>query len=367
MAALGETSHVPSAPFDDHDQPVSHLITRSVARGLPRPVEAYMTAKDGAKIRYAHWRTPKAESQGVVLFLSGRTEFIEKAIDSYALLIESGFDLWSFDWRGQGLSQRSLADPHKGHIDDYQTYLDDLEQFIHDISDLPARHDKKLILAHSMGGHVGLRFLHDHPGLIDAAVLSAPMIDISVNKPSLRRLNHLISRLGLGKNYALGTGPYRPIYENPADLRDNGTIDDYKRLVETYQDLSRDARKRAEIERHVRENPNLALGGPTAAWLDATFRSINLTWTAGYAEEIATPVLMIGGGRDTTVVTARQAEMTKRMPKGAFCLIEEGGHELLVECDDVYRQFFDALRRWADVDIRDVPIDMTDCIRVQPG
>ncbi|MGI9436819.1 MAG: alpha/beta hydrolase, partial [Geminicoccaceae bacterium] len=218
-----------SERLNGHDRPQSNLKALSAALGLPTPDEAYLTAKDGAKLRYAHWQTEAAICQGVVLYLGGRTEFIEKTIDTYALLVESGFDLWSLDWRGQGLSARALADPHKGHVTDYQTYLDDLDLFVREVTDLPARRDKRLMLAHSMGGHIGLRFLHDHPGLIDAAVFSAPMIDIFVNNSLLRWLAYLIRGLGFGERYLPGKGGYRPIYQNSADDRDNGTIEDYQR------------------------------------------------------------------------------------------------------------------------------------------
>ncbi|MGI9435347.1 MAG: alpha/beta hydrolase, partial [Geminicoccaceae bacterium] len=101
----------------------------------------------------------------------------------------------------------------------------------------------------------------------------------------------------------------------------------------------------------------------TTNWLNATFRSIDLTWAGGYAEAIATPVLMIGGEDDTTVVNARLEQMAERLPKGEFRLIERAGHELLVECDDIYRRFFEEFRGWANVDIKTPPIDMAGCIR----
>ena len=331
--------------------PPSTLGELSVRYELPAPRQGYLATTDGVRLRYAHWPTPKNGRQGAVLYLNGRTEFIEKTMAVYAILCRSGLDVWTFDWRGQGLSSRELADPEKGHITDYQLFLDDLHQFVTEVTDLSNGRGKTILLAHSMGGHVGLRYLHDHPGLFDAAAFSAPMIDLSVNRIPLRALSAAIVGLGFGDRYALGTGPFRPIYENPYDPGDNGDLEDYRRLIDSFEALCSDAKKRMEIERSVRDNPALALGGPTAAWLAATFDSINLTWSPGYAEAIETPVLMIGGGRDRVVVTARQEAMAKRLPNGEFLVIDKAAHELLVECDDVRFEFLERVAAFADVRI----------------
>ena len=345
-------THVPAAPGDP---PLSELVSLSTKHGMPRPIEAYRTMKDGTRLRYAHWQTPKSTRQGCLLFLNGRTEFIEKAIETYAVLVRSGLDLWTLDWRGQGLSARALDDPHKGHVLDYQTYLDDLDEFVREVTDLPSCGGKKLILAHSMGGHIGLRYLHDHAGLFDKAVFLAPMINIVVNREPLRAINRMINVLGFGESYALGTGRFKPIFENPDDPRDNGTVEDYRTLLSSYEELSRDPQTRAEVERYVRDNQALALGGPTSAWLDATFRSINLTLAPGYPESIRTPILLIGGGRDRTVVTADQKRLADRLPHGGFRLIESGGHELLMECPTIRKEVFEAFSAWTGVELEMMP------------
>ena len=342
---------MPSSQSSVNTVPKSHLADLSARHGLPRPTEAFFDAQDGTRLRYAHWQSEGRPKRGRLLFLHGRTEFIEKAIETYGTLVRSGLDLWTLDWRGQGLSERSLSDPHRGHVTDYQHFLDDLDRFVRDIAGLPDSPGKTFMLAHSMGGHIGLRYLHDHPGIIDAAVLLAPMIDLPVNKAPIRCLNRVIIRVGFGNSYALGTGPFKPVFVNPADPMDNGTIDDYRALVSRYEELSRDPAMRAEVEGYVRDNQALALGGPTSAWLGATFRSINLILAPGYAEPIETPVLLIGAGRDRVVVMSQQRRMATRLPNGDFQVIEQGGHELLMEGPDIRREVLEAFSRWTGVAI----------------
>lgn len=352
---------VPSAASSPSS--ASMLADLSAKAGLPPPREGYVDAVDGTRLRHAHWPAPHGIRQGSVLYLQGRTEFIEKTIDAYAILYRSGFDVWTLDWRGQGLSSRALADPHKGHVADYQHFIDDLHKVVSEATDLQDAAGKTLLVAHSMGGHIGLRYLHDHPGLFDAAVFSAPMIDLAVNKAPLRLVNTALVGLGFGDHYALGTGPFRFVYSNPDDPKDNGEIEDYRQRIKDVRILTHDVLKFRAIQGLIRAHPALALGGPTASWLDATFRSINLTWSPGYAEAIETPLLIVGGGRDRVVVTARQEAMARRLPNGRFSQIDSASHELLVECDDVRSEFFRRLADFAGVSIEPPEIDMSGCVR----
>ena len=124
--------------------------------------------------------------------LNGRREFMEKYRETIGELIERDFDVYSLDWRGQGLSSRMLANRHKGFIEDFDIYLNDLQMFVSNIV-IPKAIDPLIILAHSMGGHIALRFIHDHPKMVERAVLTAPMIDI-LTSPLSRWFASFISR-----------------------------------------------------------------------------------------------------------------------------------------------------------------------------
>ena len=59
----------------------------------------------------------------------------------------------TLDWRGQGLSERLLDDPRKGHVTDFSEYELDLDVFMREVvlPDCPPPH---FAIAHSMGGSV---------------------------------------------------------------------------------------------------------------------------------------------------------------------------------------------------------------------
>ncbi len=66
-----------------------------------------------------------------MVVLTGRAEFIEKySTEIVGELLARGYAVAAMDWRGQGLSDRPLADRGKGHIDNFTTYMADVRLFL---------------------------------------------------------------------------------------------------------------------------------------------------------------------------------------------------------------------------------------------
>src|SRR5919106_345859 len=82
--------------------------------GTVRPSES-------VTLRYARWPGLSGR-KGTVCVFPGRAEFIEKYFEVVAELRLRGFAAAVLDWRGQGLSQRSLRDPRKGHVKYFADY-----------------------------------------------------------------------------------------------------------------------------------------------------------------------------------------------------------------------------------------------------
>src|SRR3974377_2297316 len=82
---------------------------------------------DGVTLRFARWAPPRGR-KGTVVLLQGRAEFIEKYFETVRDLRARGFAVATFDWRGQGLSDRALSDRRKGHVSNFFEYATDLER-----------------------------------------------------------------------------------------------------------------------------------------------------------------------------------------------------------------------------------------------
>jgi lysophospholipase len=263
--------------------------------------------------------------------LPGRSEFLEKYAETAEDLRRRGFAVYGLDWRGQGLSHRPLPDPQKGHIGDYGQYIGDLDRFVREIAAPAPR--PRLILGHSMGAHIALRWLAERPDAASGAVLTSPMIDIYPGPwpPAVaRRLTAAAAARGRAGEYALGEGPYRP-----------KTAERFRRNVLT-SDLGRYLAETAA----VRENPRLALGGVTWGWVAATFASVDALRDPETAGRIAAPVLMVQAGRDRVVPPGAQESLCRGLPACRLEILPEARHEILQERDAVRAKFWALFDAW---------------------
>ena len=264
--------------------------------------------------------------------LGGRSEFLEKYSETIGELNQIGFDVYSFDWRGQGLSSRMLANRHKGFIDDYDIYLNDLYLFFDTIVKPESIHPL-IIVAHSMGGHIALRFLHDHPKAADMAVLTAPMIDIfrsNLARWLIKHVTRMAVKIGLSHSYAIGAGDYR-------DEKFNGN------------NLTSDPVRFMDAIEAIEKNPDLALGGVTYGWLSATLASIDILNQPGYAAKITTPILMMIAGEDKIVSVNAQKRICASMPNCRFIEIPGARHEIFKEADAVRSIVWSEFKRFTQI------------------
>ena len=284
---------------------------------------------DGLKIRFDTYTCGKKTCRGVVVLLGGRSEFIEKYRETVNQLLARKLDVATFDWRGQGLSDRLLPNRYKGYVASYEDYLKDLTCFM-DRHVLQTAHRPVTILAHSMGGHIALRYLHDHPDRVERAVLTSPLIDIAgpvLLTKTMKMIVRIIARSGFKEYYATRANDFDP-----------------SRKCFPGNRLTRDPHRFQRAIRMIIDNPDVAIGGVTFGWLNATFDSIQHMMADGYPESIATPVKIISAGCDEIVSVAAQKNICRRLPNCDLVMIPNALHELLIETDAVLEKF------WASFD-----------------
>ena len=84
-------------------------------------VEGTLKTRDGVALRFARWPPPPGR-KGTVCVFQGRAEFIEKYFEVVHDARARGFAVAMMDWRGQGLSDRALRDPRKGHVGSFSEF-----------------------------------------------------------------------------------------------------------------------------------------------------------------------------------------------------------------------------------------------------
>ena len=294
---------------------------------------------DKMSLRFARWEATRGPTRGTMCLFQGRGEFIEKYFEVVADLRRRGFAVATMDWRGQGASDRLLANPRKGHVRSFADYDRDLAAFMKEIV-LPDCQPPYIAMAHSMGGHILLRNATLPTSWFSRMVLSAPMIAIAQERlglaaPLSRAYGETFSALGLGSLYAAGGGD-APIEMGP--FEGNPLTSDRERYT----------RNRMVIE----AAPTLGLGSPTVGWLRAALRSIARLMAPDYPLKVEVPLLLFAAGMDTIVSTTAIEEFGLRLKVGTHVLIPQARHEILQETDEVRKDFWAAFDAYMGVDAR---------------
>jgi lysophospholipase len=273
-----------------------------------------------AQIRLAWW---KAGEKGTVLLLPGRTECIEKYGRAAGDLVARGYSVITIDWRGQGLADRALPDRMEGHVGDFAEYQQDLDVMLAHArqAGLP---EPFYLIAHSMGGCIGLRGLAR--GLpVKAAVFSAPMWGISMAawlRPLAVMVGAVSGPLGLATRYAPTTGPQSYLQQVPFE----GNVLTTDRAMWDY------------MLRQIREVPDLGLGGPSIAWLSAALRE------CASLSSLAAPKLPAICALGTAEKVVDVPPVHLRMAawsNGQLDLYPGAEHEIMMETPSVRKRFFD--------------------------
>jgi lysophospholipase len=292
--------------------------------GNPPPAGAeiiWYTGADGIRLRMLF--VPKAGARGLAIVCPGRTESIEKYFEVMRDLQARNFALLCLDWPGQGLSDRPLKNPIRGHVATFETYVDALVRAVAVVAArAPA---KRVVVAHSMGSAITLEALRTGRLTADLAAFSAPMWGIPAT-PFLQSFAHMANKLGFA------TFPARP------EARE-----------ETFEGnlLTHDRQRWGLYRRLVTAEPRLALGEPTIGWVVASLDVCAGFLTPGALDKVAgMPMLVATASEEAIVDPAAAARVLPSLKRARHVVIEGASHEIFMETDErraVWFAAFDAL------------------------
>ena len=274
----------------------------------------WVKAADGVRLRLGHWPcAPDETARGTVLLFPGRTEYVEKYGRAAADLGQRGFDTLTIDWRGQGLADRLLADRRVGHVGRFADYQKDVAAMVEAARALNLPRPWYL-LAHSMGGCIGLRALME--GLpVAACAFTGPMWGIQMataTRPAAWALSWGGARLGLGHHLAPGTKPETYVMAEPFD--DNT--------------LTRDRDMYTYMQCQMTAHPDLSLGGPSLRWLNEAL--VEMAHLAGRPAPVV-PCLTYLGTRERIVCPERIVARMASWPGGTLRAVQGGEHEVMMD------------------------------------
>lgn len=290
----------------------------------PGVTPAIIRAVDGLSLRVLRWHAPSP--RGTIVIAPGRAEFVEKYFETVGDLLDRGFAVVAFDWRGQGLSARELRNRSKGHIDDFSLYERDLDALVQQALE-PFCPRPWFALGHSMGASVLIAQARAGRSPFERLVLSAPMIGIRGLRFPLgaKLLAEGLDIAGFGGAFVPG-GRARPYLSQP-----------FERNV-----LTSDRARYERCAGVLAACPDIGLGDPTIGWINAAFRLMDQFADPNYPRGASTPTLIVAAGRDRVVDTRATERFASRLKAGRALVLPHCLHEILLERDEFRQQFWAA-------------------------
>lgn len=277
------------------------------------------TNAKGAKIRYGSVQ-PEGEVKGTMVVVPGFGEPLEKYFEVIREMQSKGFAVWMMEWHGQGGSDHFIKDnPQKMHSEGYAEHVETLHQFTQTI--VTKTEGPLMLTAHSMGAHIGLRYLKEHEGVFDSAILTAPMFNISTNslpRPVARQIAKFAKAGNYMDKYVPG-GADRPEAGDP--FANNPKTSDPVRF-EVMQEI-------------YRNKPELRTSSPTYGWVYHSFESIDILSNEAYLKEIKTPVLLEISGKELIVDKTAAEKAAPFLPNCTRVDIPDARHEIWMERDEL--------------------------------
>ena len=301
-----------------------HLHSNPVPQGAK---VGYFTTSDAIRLRTAIFPRQGEVARGTVVLVQGRTEFIEKYFETIADFQKRGFCVATFDLRGQGGSDRLIANQRLGYVENFDDYWTDLRDFHAGIV-LPDCPGPYYLVGHSTGGLIGLLAAARDRLMFDRVFLSSPMVSLPGLPFSLKwssRLVNLARFMGLS---ALPLGRRQDKALGAESFAGNPLTSDEARYM-----LSVDI---------LKARPELFVGFPTLGWIGSALAAMRRVNADDFPQALKIPVFICAAACDSVVETRASEALGLRLRAGHHVVIAGARHELFMEADPIREQVFAA-------------------------
>lgn len=279
----------------------------------------------GKTIRYG-FVMPENPS-GIVVGLQGLSEYGEKYFEVANDLLKRNLGFFMMDWQGQGLSDRYLDNPHKRHADDFENDVEDFSQFVnqHVKPNIPDN-TPLIMLGHSMGANIGMRYLAEQKNDFSCAAFTAPMLRISLIKNIPNWFLLIMNKIAEDSYATLKGGDWTPDRRNTPS-GDIFSDDPVRKLVHNAWKI---------------HDPRLQIGDVTFGWVYHAGRSCDRLNEKDTLRNINIPCLAALSGNEKLVDNLAAKEVFNKMANASFIDLPGSKHEILMERDSIRNRFFKA-------------------------
>ncbi len=275
---------------------------------------------DGKKIYYEYFLAQNATAS--VVIVHGLSEFTKKYYETAYYLLQNGLNVFLYDQRCHGFSERLTDSLDLVHVDSFDDYVTDLEIFINQIvlnaSKLPLE-----LYAHSMGGAVTALYLQKHPEKIKKAIFSAPLL-----RPYVGKTPFPIAKMGtLCKMKLCGKkSNFNPAKSfNPEAALKKSKDKSVNRFAHNLK---------LRIDEPMYRSTPL-----TSGWIYHSLDILRVFKKRKTAESITTPILLVSAEEDSVVISKYHSVFAAKCPSCKFYSIPKTGHSILLSSDQTVTDY----------------------------
>lgn len=286
----------------------------------------------GYKIRFGSVAPESGVPDAVVIVLQGLSEYTEKYFELANDLLSRNLSFWMIDWQGQGRSDRHLEDRQKRHSSGFEDDVNDLHYFIMEYVKHSAVHPDVgriplVMMGHSMGANIGLRYLHEYPDMFACAAFTAPMFGIQALGKMPKWMSLTLTgamQEAFDRSYVeFGGKEWHPAMRDAPKKDIFSNDEDRKKLHNIWME----------------HDPDLQVGNITYGWLHEANLSCRKLRKKGYLDDLKTPCLFALAGQEKLVDNKESRKAIKKMPYAKLLELPDAKHEILMEKDDIRNTF----------------------------
>lgn len=286
--------------------------------------EGFFTSFDGTKIFYEYFMCENAKAN--VVIVHGLSEFTKKYYEFATYILNQGYNVFLYDQRCHGLSDRLTSDKDVIHVKSYRDYSKDLEWYIDNIV-LKAEKKPIYIYSHSMGGGVAATYLTKDYCKAEKAVLSAPLLEPYVGnvpvwfaKSGIKLLSLVV---GSHKIFS-GSREFNPEYKF-----ENSDDESYSRF-------------RYNMDLRI-NNENYQTTPMSLGWVNATLGNSLYIKRQRNIDKIKIPVLLISAENDRAVRTPPHYVFDSMCNMCTLKVMKDAKHPMLTSTNDIISQHVNAV------------------------
>lgn len=310
-------SVIEESHFDNEIKSISEQLSKCRKEG-------FFTSFDSTKIYYEYFLCENSTAS--VVIVHGLSEFTKKYYEMAKYLLDQGYNVFLYDQRCHGLSDRLTKEKNTIHVKSYNHYSKDLEWYIDNIV-LKADEKPIYIYSHSMGGAVAANYLTKENCKAQKAVLSAPLLE-----PYVGNVPVWFAKSGI-KLLSLVVGSHK-IFSgsrefNPEHKFENSDDESYSRF-------------RYNMNLRI-NNENYQTTPMSLGWVNATLGFSLYIKRQRNVDKIKVPVLLISAENDTSVRTPPHYVFDNMCSVCKMLVIKDAKHAMLTSFEDIISQHVGAV------------------------